>query len=634
MVLSAPPRWYLNRARAMSPRELAWRATAALPIRRRRTVVDPPDWEAEPWRSFLGEMIAARGEDLGAEAERIAAGELSFWGRRSCIDPSSPRWDRDPLSGSAPQGEGRDWSRDVKPLLELHRQQHLPVLAAAASVCGRDDWSELCAAQILDWIAHNPPGSGAGWESGYEAAHRLVGWAWSVPLIAHGLSPEHRALIAASYAAQVELTASRPSRYSSANNHRLGELVGLLAAELLGAGAVGWQPLWRELEAEATGQTYTDGGSREQGSGYFLYVLEILWLAGIMARGSGRGLGRIEERLAAMLGWLERVADEDGEPPPFGDDAEDRIIRHPYFEPRRARVIAGRVRSLLAGRPSFEGSGEVRMSDRSAVLPESGIAVFRSAASMPARVVTDVGELGLGSLAAHGHADALSVLLDAGGRTLLRDSGTYSYSPAEGRDEFRGTAAHSTVTVDGLGQAEIRGPHLWGRRFTTTIHAYALEPDLDYVRASHDGFRRHRAGAVHARSVAYLKPDLLIVLDRITAERACTATLAWQLPPGEAPERLGDGIATMGLASWPAAAPILQPVRFSPRYRTEVTAPRLTCAALGSEIVFATAVAFGAPKTPAVRLSHAEGVTTLVVTEPRPLRISERWRGEGISVQS
>jgi len=43
-------------------------------------------------------------------------------------------------------------------------------------------------------------------------------------------------------------------------------------------------------------------------------------------------------------------------------------------------------------------------------------------------VVFDCGELGFGSLAAHGHADALSVVVRAGGVDLLVDPGTYDTS--------------------------------------------------------------------------------------------------------------------------------------------------------------------------------------------------------------
>jgi len=55
--------------------------------------------------------------------------------------------------------------------------------------------------------------------------------------------------------------------------------------------------------------------------------------------------------------------------------------------------------------------GKFETAAESVVLPESGLAVFRD--DSKARAVVDVGELGFGRLAAHGHPDALSLLLDA-----------------------------------------------------------------------------------------------------------------------------------------------------------------------------------------------------------------------------
>ena len=49
----------------------------------------------------------------------------------------------------------------------------------------------------------------------------------------------------------------------------------------------------------------------------------------------------------------------------------------------------------------------------------------------------------------HGHADALSLVLNVGGTEILKDPGTcvYNGSP-EWRDFFRSTHAHNTIVVD------------------------------------------------------------------------------------------------------------------------------------------------------------------------------------------
>jgi hypothetical protein len=594
----APLTWYLARLRAMSRPELAWRARSAVSLRLRPLGGRPraaPSWTGA-WADGLRTLAETRRAGLVADAERVAGGELELWGRKVNVDPRRVPWDSDPLGATA----------DRKPPWELNRQQHLFPLAAGAALAEREDWARLCAEQLLDWIERRPRRT---WESGYEASHRLVGWTWTVPFLRDALSPAELDRIGDSYAAQAAFTAARPSLYSSANNHRLAELVGLLAACVVGAND-GWESLWDELEDQVARQTYADGASREQAGGYFLYVLEILWVAAVFARTTSRGLGRLEERLRAMLDWLGQVADADGEPPPFGDDAEDRFLRPDYFEGRRAAAIAGRVRALLDGELTL-ASAPLGTATSSVVLPESGIAVFRGAPDV--RVVVDAGELGFGSLAAHGHADALSLLLDVGGEPFLRDSGTCAYAPPSRREPYRATAAHNTVVVDGASQAEARGPHLWGRRFDATIESQVLGTELDYVRAAHDGYRP----VTHARAVSFLKPDLLVVLDRVHGEDEFEASLVWQLAPGRSRERLS-------VAAEPRAERTDADGPFSPRYTWCMAAPRSTWSARGREVVFATIVGLtGDP--PAAQLRHGPEGTTVEL--PGGVRLVERWRG-------
>jgi hypothetical protein len=615
--------WYPRRLGAMSAREVVWRAASPLRmIAGRHDRFPPPDWAHPGLASLLRELASTYRESLLGDAERISAGELSFWGHPVEVDPAAPAWDTNPLGSAVTTARRERWQADPKPVWELHRQQHLFPLAAAASLGDRGDWGSLVGDQLLSWIDSCPPGTRPGWTSGYETAHRLVGWALSVPLVAPYLEAARLRRISESYALQASFAAARPSRFSSANNHRLAELTGVLAACLVTGAGDRWDELWEELEQEAVLQTFSDGGSREQASGYFLYVLEILWVAGLLARARGHSLGRLGERLASMLDWLEAVADSRGEPPPVGDDAEDRFLRPDYFAPREAQAIASRVRSLLAGEPSLAVEA-TRYSPNSRVLGESGYTVLRSRAAFgPVRIVLDVGDLGFGSLAGHGHADALSVLVDLNGSPLLRDSGTATYVPAAGRDDFRVSSAHNTICVDGESQAEPLGPHLWGRRYRTTLEASRLEAEFDYVRASHDGYLRRRAGAVHTRSVIYLKPDLLIVLDRVRARRACRAALAWHLPPGEASEPLA-------VASLPESERATETARFSPRYSWCTETPRLVWTASGENIVFATAIALGGVAPPAVALRHEDGSTVVELAEPRPVRVIESWSGAG-----
>src|SRR5207237_2322755 len=80
-----------------------------------------------------------------------------------------------------------------------------------------------------------------------------------------------------------------------------------------------------------------------------------------------------------------------------------------------------------------------------------------------ARVLFDAAELGLAPLYAHGHADALQVLLDVRGPRLV-DPGTGGYhAQAALRERLRATGAHDTVEVDGASQSQPGGLFQWLR---------------------------------------------------------------------------------------------------------------------------------------------------------------------------
>ena len=119
---------------------------------------------------------------------------------------------------------------------------------------------------------------------------------------------------------------------------------------------------------------------------------------------------------------------------------------------------------------------------------ESGYYLMGSAFDTPdeVRLLVDAGPLGYLSIAAHGHADALSFVLNVGDREILVDPGTYAYhtDPAW-RRYFRSTRAHNTVGVDEQDQSVQAGNFMW------TDHAQ---------RALHRVRGRHRPAAIRRRA--------------------------------------------------------------------------------------------------------------------------------------
>jgi uncharacterized heparinase superfamily protein len=135
-------------------------------------------------------------------------------------------------------------------------------------------------------------------------------------------------------------------------------------------------------------------------------------------------------------------------------------------------------------------------------------------------VVFDCGELGFGSIAAHGHADALNVMVRAGGVDVLVDPGTYDYfSFPEWRQYFRSTRAHNTVAVDGMDQSVLLGSFLWGRRASATCLDWRPRPGGGSVAGEHDGYRRLSSPATCRRTLDLDQPSrTLTMTDEISSD--------------------------------------------------------------------------------------------------------------------
>jgi len=120
------------------------------------------------------------------------------------------------------------------------------------------------------------------------------------------------------------------------------------------------------------------------------------------------------------------------------------------------------------------------------------------------RLFMDFGPLGFTSIAAHGHADALSLLLAIGDEYFLVDAGTYAYhSHPEWRTYFRSTAAHNTARVDGRNQSEMAGRFLWSAKASARLLRFERNSELVTIEAEHDGYARLQDPVTHRRNVRF-----------------------------------------------------------------------------------------------------------------------------------
>ena len=170
---------------------------------------------------------------------------------------------------------------------------------------------------------------------------------------------------------------------------------------------------------------------------------------------------------------------------------------------------------------------------------QGGYCFFKStAAVVKNELVFDVGPLGLWPNAAHGHADALHVMIRLNGRFLLTDSGTGTYySSQTTRDALRGTAAHNTVTIDGLDQADTYDIFKWINPMNVRLLDAFVGDHFDYAHAMHDGYHRLRRPVTHHRTVLAVRPATWLLIDHLTGDGEHEVTRHFHFPPGSHIER-------------------------------------------------------------------------------------------------
>jgi uncharacterized heparinase superfamily protein len=178
--------------------------------------------------------------------------------------------------------------------------------------------------------------------------------------------------------------------------------------------------------------------------------------------------------------------------------------------------------------------------------------------------VADAGPLGYLSIAAHGHADALAIVMSSDGRELFIDPGTYAYhTEKRWRDYFRGTAAHNTVRIDGQDQSVIGGNFMWLQKARARCLAFESTPERDRWVAEHDGYRRLADPVTHRRSVTLHKAGRSVeVVDTLACAGTHAVELHWHVAPEwEVEQAAADTVLLRGhgqtwrlrCASWNAA---------------------------------------------------------------------------------
>lgn len=578
-------KWKLHRLSAMSGWEVGYRVKqrvqASVEQFGLHSTETPPPARDQTGAAWVASLPANFDSDkYRRAAEEILAGRFPVFAMPAAEIGFPPQWNRDPKTGrQAPLRFGktlnyRDESivGDIKYLWEPSRHAQLVTLAQAWHLSRDERYAQGCRVLLESWFDQCPYPSGVHWTSSLEHAIRLVNWSFAWHLLGAGSATIFQGTAGEAFKQRwltsiyqhCQFIAGHFSRYSSANNHLLGELMGLFIASIT------W-PLWkrserwkntarRQLEREMLLQTAEDGVNREQANWYHHEVADMMIVSGLIARANGCDFSTAYWlRLRRMLHYIASIMDAGGQVPNFGD-ADDAIIARLDPDPRtdvyRSLLATGAVlfdcaefkyKSLMAGgviddkthwllgdaaAAKYDGIDMSRISlPIRRDFPHAGYYILgdRFETRREVRIVADAGPLGYLSIAAHGHADALSFTLSAGGRELLIDPGTYAYHTQRlWRDYFKGTSAHNTVRIDHVDQSVSGGNFLWIKHAQAQVIAVERTPLADRWVASHDGYTRLKHPVTHRREILFEKEPVRVqVTDELLGSGSHEVEIFW-----------------------------------------------------------------------------------------------------------
>ena len=592
--------WYTRRAAQMSPAEMAWRARdqvirAAWSPRQvtrqqlARAAYAAPGRELA-FTALLPPGIAAQVPSEARKrvleaADRLLRGEWETLGVLR-TDLEQPDWFRDPVTGLRSDPDkyafrvdhrSQDKVGNVKQVWELSRLQHLTLLATAWFLSQDERYARRVADHLRSWWRENPFLSGVHWTSGIELGIRLISLVWIRRLLADwpGIADlfERNALAVQQVRWHQQYLAAFPSRGSSANNHVIAEAAGQLVASC----AFPWfreSERWRRestllLERELIRNTFPSGIGRELASDYQCFIAELGFAAAVETEASGHPLSTVTwTRLCAMADSAAALVDTRLRPPRQGDSDEGRglLLDAPVANCwpsllALADALVGRlhwwpqpsadagsviVSALTSPRHQVEG----RPAQRPSRFADAGVTLLRTSGKNEIWCRCDGGPHGYLSIAAHAHADALSVEVRYAGIDILADPGTYCYHGERAwRSYFRSTIAHNTAELGGRSQSSERGPFMWAR------HAQAREVEViddgDIARwtAKHSGYASLNPPALHHRSVLLDRASRSIdIIDEIEGSGQ-DVRLAFHFGPDVQVELDGSCVAL----SWPQA---------------------------------------------------------------------------------
>ncbi|HEV8587447.1 MAG TPA: alginate lyase family protein [Pyrinomonadaceae bacterium] len=457
-----------------------------------------------------------------------------------CFGAGEIDWNLDPLSGT-------DWpltyhgdinlfrgdGSDARVLWELNRLAHLITLGRAYAVTKDEKFCAEFLRQVRSWRSQNPIARGVNWSCAMEVALRAMNLLAAFTLFLPSPQVNEDALAELlmmfdQHGAHIR----RNLEYShiATSNHYMCDVAGLLwlgitLPELVEARA--WREFGlRELLNEIDKQILPDGADSESSTGYHRLKLELLLYSFVLCHVNGIEIDKkYWQKLREMAEYIRAYLRPDGRAPLIGDSDSGQVLPilkragddHEYVlgiaatvfrEPRfKMKEKAPEEVLWLLGEQGVRdyGSLDIARAAESRGFTHADVYVLRH---QDLYLLFNASGCGLKGRGSHGHNDALSIDVSAGGTAFIGDPGSFVYSAdLHERHLFRSTAYHSTVQIDGVEQNTIdeQTPFVIGDEAHPRVLVWETNAEFDYAVAEHDGYQRLAQPVTHRRSVRFDK---------------------------------------------------------------------------------------------------------------------------------
>lgn len=544
-------RWLFFRMRAMNPAELGWRVREKLTEKQEKneyyakhlpvTQIAPekelqdltPDvsrlkinWDNQEYSEFTGLDL------FGVYQEKD-------WRMKWSAGFQTPNgWDETVYSPELLIGQREDIG-DIRTNWELNRHYQFAALAKTYYATGNTAVLEELKQQFEDWNRHNLFLHGAEWTSAMELAIRINSWIYTWAFLKKAFekwnqeSSDSRFLQEMSQGILVmtDYVMRHRSRGSSANNHLIVELYAVAMSGILYD-----YPKWSQtavelLTKELFLQNAPDGVNLEMSTHYQAFVMEAYGLLAWQLE--NHTPKEWIPQLKKMSRFLADCQGAYGETAIFGDDDSGKILDldgragryYDYVLALCGQAVKERYTEQEKLPENLCWLWDTKTQERYRSSPayekpnvscyqDGGYSFIRSK-DQEIFLAIDHAALGFGSIAAHGHADALSVQAFYKGNPVLTDPGTWNYHLSGNlRNDFRSTKWHNTVCVGDQNQSEMLGPFLWGRRAKTELLDCKKEPDEVILEA-----RTRYGTVVHTRTLRFDYEKTLWIEDSVTGSQ-------------------------------------------------------------------------------------------------------------------